>query len=228
MADEEVETNNGTLPPSELGTKQYWDSAYETELSNFDDHGDVGEIWFGEGCLNRMIKWIKKCPRITKNSSILDVGCGNGMLLVPLAQDNYKDLLGIDYSAAAIKLAISVAEQESVNIKFMECDILELRGGPLEEKTFDMCLDKGTYDAISLNPDDSLACRQKYIKSVSELLRPHALLVITSCNWTKSELIKQFQNEFHFLEEIPAPTFSFGGGQGHTATSVVFEKQRRD
>lgn len=34
--------------------------------------------------MNRIVKWIKKCEKITKSSSFLDIGCGNGMLLVNL------------------------------------------------------------------------------------------------------------------------------------------------
>ena len=34
--------------------------------------------------MNRIVKWIKSCAKITKSSSFLDVGCGNGLLLVKL------------------------------------------------------------------------------------------------------------------------------------------------
>ena len=39
---------------------------------------------FGESSMNRMVKWITNCHSVTKASSVLDVGCGNGMLLVSL------------------------------------------------------------------------------------------------------------------------------------------------
>ena len=34
--------------------------------------------------MSRIVKWIKNSAEITKSSSFLDVGCGNGLLLVKL------------------------------------------------------------------------------------------------------------------------------------------------
>ena len=33
--------------------KAYWEKAYKVELENFDDNGDVGEVWFGEDSAQR-------------------------------------------------------------------------------------------------------------------------------------------------------------------------------
>lgn len=30
---------------SELGKLSHWEAAYELEIANYLDHGDVGEIW---------------------------------------------------------------------------------------------------------------------------------------------------------------------------------------
>ena len=40
----------------------------------------------------------------------------------------------------------------------------------LGRASFDACFDKGTYDAISLCPDDATRKRQKYIENVAEIL----------------------------------------------------------
>ncbi|KXJ70957.1 hypothetical protein RP20_CCG021926 [Aedes albopictus] len=48
------------LESSELGTKDYWEVSYETEIRNYRDHGDVGEVWFDEDSQLRIIRWIER------------------------------------------------------------------------------------------------------------------------------------------------------------------------
>lgn len=67
---------------SVLGTQEYWDAVYEREVKNFDEFGDVGEIWFGKHVENGMLSWIVANER--KGASIIELGCGNGHLLVQL------------------------------------------------------------------------------------------------------------------------------------------------
>ena len=73
------------------------------------------------------------------------------------------------------------------------CEIKQSLG----RESFDVCFDKGTYDAISLCPDDATSKRQTYIENIAKILGPtgdkRKFLILTSCNWTESELVKQFQ-----------------------------------
>jgi len=55
-------------------------------------------------------------------------------------------------------------------------------------------LDKGTYDAISLMPGDSLGARHRYLDTVKSLVTPGGLFSITSCNWTKEQLMDFLKN----------------------------------
>lgn len=56
------------------------------------------------------------------------------------------------------------------------------------------------------------------------MLEDDGLLIITSCNWTETELCKAFSGKFVKHSVIPAPSFKFGGKVGSTVTSLVFKK----
>lgn len=43
-------------------------------MENFNDHGDVGEIWFGKETARRVVKWLSENPDIHKDDSVLDLG----------------------------------------------------------------------------------------------------------------------------------------------------------
>ncbi|KAF9901815.1 hypothetical protein EC991_005641 [Linnemannia zychae] len=155
--------------PSKLGTKDYWDKVYNREVINFKDHGDIGEIWFGEDSAVKMVDWVEEHYEDEKETcAILDLGCGNGHLLLDLAELGFEDLTGIDYSPAAIELAKAVAEDKEVDhiIKYEAVDFLAEKetlewctqqagdndgNGSGKPKKFKVMLDKGTYDAISLH-----------------------------------------------------------------------------
>ena len=70
------------------------------------------------------------------------------------------------------------------------CDILSPTS-PYNNQ-YDVCIDKGTYDAISLNPDAPDEKRSLYVKNVAAMLVDEGLLILTSCNWTQEELNKHF------------------------------------
>ena len=148
------------LQESALGTQEYWDNRYKEEIANFEDHGDPGEIWFGEDTVERTIEWIKKQESISKNSKILDIGCGNGMFLVELFTQGYVNSFGMDYSEDAIELAKSIAQKRNFKIEYSVCNILEGLEGQ-----FDVIHDKGTYDAISLNANIK-EHRVTYLKNI--------------------------------------------------------------
>ncbi|CAH1098971.1 unnamed protein product [Psylliodes chrysocephalus] len=207
------------LEPSELGTQEYWNTRYSKEIEDFSNHGDPGEIWFGEDIVDRVIRWMNKSDLIKKDSKLVDVGCGNGMLLVELANDGYTDLTGIDYSDKAVELSKKIAEKQNLNIKFFNYNVLESI-----PDSYQIFHDKGTYDAISLS-ENSKENRLKYIENISGSLSDGGILIITSCNWTQSELNEQFHEKFNLLSIIPTPQFKFGGKVGNVVTSCVYQKK---
>lgn len=132
-----------------------------------------------------------------QDDRIIDLGCGNGMLLVELAREGFINLTGVDYSQNAIDLAESIMKMQNLTIKYEVCDILSADASVMFRE-YAVALDKGTYDAVSLHPEDSKGKREKYILNVWKLLKPQGLLVITSCNWTEKELLSHFSTSEFF------------------------------
>jgi len=226
---------------SRLGTKEYWDGAYHEELQNFHDIGDEGEIWFGPESVEKMVDWIVHHYPISTDStdspSILEIGCGNGMLLFAAHEAGYnpKKIYGIDYSENAISLAKSIASKketgDATSIQFTVHDLM-MGDVPRDDPTsggWDLILDKGTFDAISLGKkdEDGHAPHRLYPQHLSALMKPGGCFLITSCNFTEDELKSVFlvpEAGLVYHSRIQHPTFTFGGQSGSVVVTLAFEK----
>ncbi|XP_015920391.1 EEF1A lysine methyltransferase 2 [Parasteatoda tepidariorum] len=218
-------SDDENLSLSELGKKEYWDQFYTTELENFDDFGEEGDIWFGRKNLERIVGWLID-NEIDKSASILDAGCGNGMTLISLAKVGFENLTGIDYSIEAIELAKKVAERNKAEIKYWALDILQPDPVFVKRlKEFHIIIDKGTYDAICLDREHIQEKREQYIQAIQNLLSPMGYFIIFSCNWTKEELLLYFK-DWTLHDEIKIPTINFGGKTGQTVTALVLHKNK--
>lgn len=168
-------------------------------------------------------------------------------------------MVGIDYSSKAVTLAQKIAAErklaEDVKFYISDCikdDLASAEWVPtVEGKGFDVVLDKGTFDAISLS-DELLAdgsgrrIYEGYAENIVGVMKKGGLLVITSCNWTGEELkTKLLVTEGYSLSSplainntnggwragleyhgrIPYPSFSFGGKQGQTISSICFRRK---
>lgn len=138
-----------------------------------------------------MVDWATQYVPPSKNASILEVGSGNGTLLLALVDAGYdpKRMAGIDYSLDAVLLAKSVAKSRgAANISFHACDFLHdvppsLPDADPENRQdiWDVVLDKGTYDAIALGQIDEngRSPAARYPERVAKLLKPGGYFLIT-------------------------------------------------
>lgn len=176
----------------------------------------LGEIWFGEDSAEKMVDWVVETKEIPKDKRIIDLGCGNGHLIFALYELEYKNLLGVDYSPLSIELCETIQKQQGVPtdaLNWMKIDILNHQEAA-RMGLFDVVLDKGTFDAISLasrEEGQSPSPANRYVESVAEMLDSDGILLITSCNWTEDELISRFSNRFTLLDRVKYPSFKFGG-----------------
>ncbi|CAI2351392.1 unnamed protein product [Caenorhabditis sp. 36 PRJEB53466] len=228
MSDEDVK-----IASSELGTKDFWDKRYKMELENFKAHGDEGEVWFGISAETRIVKYLIE-SKTEKEARILDLGCGNGSVLRKLRSKGFRSLKGVDYCQKAVDLseAASRAEQEEQekekelpDIQFEQLDITAPRND-FFSPPFDVILDKGTWDAMSLS-DERDARLAAYADFLRKGLTADGRFVIFSCNFTLDEMRAQFCHpSLDMVCEVPAVhSFSFGGKQGVTSTGAVFRKK---
>ncbi|KAI9653757.1 MAG: hypothetical protein M1821_006952 [Bathelium mastoideum] len=175
---------------------------------------------------------------------ILDLGTGNGHLLLALAEEGWRgEKVGVDYSAQAVALARRVAEAEGRGeIQFRVWDVVrgerpssEVDGEKEEEGRewirdgFDLVLDKGTFDAVSLSADRDGEGRsgcEGYKQRVQELVRKGGFVLVTSCNWTEEELRGWFENEdLEYWGKVKYPSFTFGGVKGQTICTLCFRRR---
>jgi len=167
---------------------------------------------------------------------ILDLGTGNGHMLFELRDSDWQgELIGVDYSETSVRLAEQIAGQrwegDAANgASFERWDILNEQPGEWLSDGFHALLDKGTFDAISLSAETDGQGRricETYHERVVPLLRSGGFLVITSCNWTRNEILQWFtgpSSELKLFDEAKYPTFTFGGQQGQSVCTLVFQK----
>ncbi|QKX56580.1 uncharacterized protein TRUGW13939_03685 [Talaromyces rugulosus] len=112
---------------------------------------------------------------------------------------------------------------------------------PYRQAGFDIVLDKGTFDAVSLSDEttDNAAEQvtkagktvqpricHKYPRVAARLVRPDGFLVVTSCNWTEEELVQWFTatGELSVWGRVEYPRFRFGGHEGQGVCTVCFRR----
>lgn len=147
---------------------------------------------FGQESVEKMVKWCMEHVPASESPSILEVGTGNGVLLTSLIDNGYdpKLIQGIDYSLDAIRLAKKVALVRGglcSQITYSVCDFLSEDIPKLDQKhpSFDLILDKGTFDAIALaqkNSDDSIPSHIYPTRLVSALSNGGYFLITCICS----------------------------------------------
>lgn len=211
-------------------TSTSWDDFYALEKENFEaDPNDIGERWFSDSnAEENMVQFLfdnLSKYRISEDSSMVDVGTGNGHLLFTLREEGFKgEMLGIDYSEKSVEFSQSIAEENDVDAKFEVVDIFDDSWSP---KPADVVLDKGTLDAIALSglSYDGQSAVERYSKVVEKLLVKDSVLLITSCNFTEKELESIISSEtLKLWGKVDYPSFEFGGVKGSTICTLAFVK----
>lgn len=191
-----------------------------------------------------MVQFLNNSSLAQESTSLLDLGCGNASILFTLREEEWTGrALGVDYSPQSVALARQVAtskaedDPSATTVEFSEWDII---GGPYEtvlnneEKGgWDVVLDKGTFDAISLSDQKDEQGRrlcELYPGRVVPLVKKGGIFLVTSCNWTEEELKNWFvakdpaEGGFVQAGKVEYRTFSFGGVKGQTISTLCFRR----
>ena len=229
-----------------------WETTYRNDLSTqASNPSHTGTNWFDDALASdKICDYLDTVPLLDRvRTSFLDLGMGNGAMLFSLQDEGWGGtMVGVDYSTASVELARRVNEarekgkeessKEELNtrecyrqpIQFERWDIMKDNAGDwLPSEGFDVVMDKGTFDAISLSAEiDGHGKRicEGYAAMVERLVKRDGLVVVTSCNWTEEELRRWFESgNLRFYGRVKYPTFRFGGREGQSVVSVCFQRK---
>jgi len=184
-----------------LADNNYWDSAYKS--------GDF-EHWELNYPSPELVGMVA-AGTLRKNSKILDVGCGGGLDAIFLAQCGF-NVIGIDISSAALKIAEKRAREAHVEVDWGLGNVLDL---PVKDETVDLVTDRGLFHVI----EDS--DRPKYSSEIYRVLKLHGRALIRGASKesapdrfnpiTEEAIERYFSSYFESGPVLPIPLFSVVG-----------------
>jgi ubiquinone/menaquinone biosynthesis C-methylase UbiE len=105
--------------------------------------------------------------RVPCGGRMLEVGCGRGVALVPLAERcRPQRLVGIDVDAALLKLAAERLSRSGVEAELVQADVRAL---PFADASFDVVVDFGTIYHVDL--------AERALSEIARILVPDGLFV---------------------------------------------------
>jgi ubiquinone/menaquinone biosynthesis C-methylase UbiE len=135
--------------------KEYWIQRYASGELEFD--------WFLQyPVIRHLIE-----PRLTPDSSILVVGCGNSRMPMQLYEDGFHHVTAIDFAPNVIELMRDQAAGME-GLQYLTMDVSRL---DFESETFDVIIDKGTLDSV-LCAVDGFGAGSRMNKELCRVLKP--------------------------------------------------------
>ncbi|TBN04385.1 peptide chain release factor N(5)-glutamine methyltransferase [Hyunsoonleella flava] len=123
-----------------------------------------------------ILNWYSKRSEATTDINILDIGTGSGCIAISLAKNlPQAKVYGFDFSKNALKIAKENTKYNSVNIEFVEGDILN-------EDAFETYFNNDKFDVIVSNPPYVRAKEKQLMKPNVLDYEPHLALFVEDDN----------------------------------------------
>ena len=160
-------------------SKEVWDSQYSSKY--WDGLKQIGQ-------LSRYSVIVGYCNYFQEGGTILDLGCGEGILQEKLCYNNYLYYVGVDYSAEAISKALN---REDEKPRFVNADISDYSPG----RRFDFIIFNESLYYI----EDPLRIVKRYMS----LLEEGGLLIVSMLVTEKSNrLWKMIEQSYDIKDEV--------------------------
>ncbi|MCB1558259.1 MAG: bifunctional 2-polyprenyl-6-hydroxyphenol methylase/3-demethylubiquinol 3-O-methyltransferase UbiG [Alphaproteobacteria bacterium] len=174
----------------------------QAEIQHFSEH--ARDWWDVDGTyapLHKMtparISYIKDTLREISGASILDIGCGGGLVCEPLYRLGAK-VVGIDADGVAIETAQDHAKRNGLNINYI-CGAAE-----------DLVSQKKKFDFVTaLEIVEHVSSPSSFVSMCSQLLKPKGKVVFSTLNRTWKSYAFGIVAAERILNWAPAGTHSW-------------------
>lgn len=131
--------------PVKFDKKRFVDYIQFSEKNVFEAYARMlpGTQGWNKGAREEVMAILKILPNLSKDITILDIGCGVGRHCIEFAKQGFNNIRGIDKLSNVIEYARKSAEEENVTISFIQDDVKDYRD---KADSYDMVL--CLYDVI--------------------------------------------------------------------------------
>ncbi|CAK81223.1 unnamed protein product (macronuclear) [Paramecium tetraurelia] len=184
---EQVQPKSQVFSREEYAKDQFWEDRYKEHKGRFDWYVEWPQLKF----------YLEQTKfKISKESSILMVGCGNSALSEQMYKDGYHNIVSIDISKTIIDRMQESAIKKNMKLQYQVMDATTM---DFQDKQFDIAFDKGTLDALSCGDDIKNLLLLKEMNRVAKQL----IFVSHSSHQKRINIMEQvFENRNVFETKI--------------------------
>ena len=145
--------------PSEVRREQHWDSIFQ--------NADYTQVLWHQNSPEQSLNLIEKYT--SKESSIIDVGCGASYLVDHLLDQHYRDITLLDTSKTS--LALVEKRIDTQDVTFICADLLQFQ----TQKAFALWHDRAVFHFLLSQKE-----RQKYFEVLMRTLQSNGIAILST------------------------------------------------